>query len=300
MKPPQNRTFYELVCEQAARFPERPAVICGERNASYRGLAEAAGRIGAALRAAGFGRGDRIGVLIENRLEWLECCFGAAAIGATIVPFTTRSKPPELASPLAEAAIDARFAVEAFAGQNFVQGLAELLPEASNAPPGEWHSRDFPRLRQIVMLGGTRQRGWLDYDALRRECIPPPPNAGATPEDDALILYTPGSSARPKAVRLRHGAIVENAFNIGERMRLGPEDRVLLAPPLFWAYGACNALPATLSHGAALVLQPRFDPGDWIGLVERHRVTAVYTLSSITGAVLRHPEFAPGRVASLR
>ena len=97
MKPPQSRTLYERVCEQAARFPERPAVICGERNASYRDLAEAAGRIGAALRAAGFGRGDRIGVLIENRLEWLECCFGAAAVGATIVPFSTWSKPPELA-----------------------------------------------------------------------------------------------------------------------------------------------------------------------------------------------------------
>ena len=126
------------------------------------------------------------------------------------------------------------------------------------------------------------------------------PGDGASAADDALILYTSGSSARPKAVRLQHYAIIENGFNIGERMGLGPEDRVLLAPPLFWAYGACNALPATLSHGAALVLQERFAAGEWIGLVERHRCTAAYTLPSITGAVLRHPEFAPERVASLR
>ena len=126
------------------------------------------------------------------------------------------------------------------------------------------------------------------------------PGDGASAADDALILYTSGSSARPKAVRLQHYAIIENGFNIGERMGLGPEDRVLLAPPLFWAYGACNALPATLSHGAALVLQERFEAGEWIGLVERHRCTAAYTLPSITGAVLRHPEFAPERVASLR
>src|SRR5213082_1711312 len=55
-------------------------------------------------------------------------------------------------------------------------------------------------------------------------------------------------------------------------MRLGPDDRVLLAPPLFWSYGAANALPATLTHGATLVLQDRFEPGEWLGLIERRRL----------------------------
>jgi fatty-acyl-CoA synthase len=130
--------------------------------------------------------------------------------------------------------------------------------------------------------------------------MPFAPDAGAKPEDDALILYTSGSSARPKAVRLRHGAVIENGFNIGERMRLGPDDRVLLAPPLFWSYGAANALPATLTHGATLVLQSRFEPGEWLGLIERHRCTAAYTLPSMTGAALRHPEFRRERVKTLR
>ena len=113
------------------------------------------------------------------------------------------------------------------------------------------------------MLGGDIRPGWIAYDEFRAAAAPLAPLApgdGASAADDALILYTSGSSARPKAVRLQHYAVIENGFNIGERMGLGPEDRVLLAPPLFWAYGACNALPATLSHGAALVLQERFDP----------------------------------------
>src|SRR5207237_7569426 len=84
------------------------------------------------------------------------------------------------------------------------------------------------------------------------------------------------------------------------RMRLSPDDRVLLAPPLFWSYGAANALPASFTQGATLVLQSRFEPTEWIDLVERHRCTAAYTLPSMTGAVLRHPEFRRDRLASLR
>ena len=299
MRPPQSRTLYGLLHEQAERFPERVAVICGERQATYRDLADAAGRIAAALRAAGIRRGDRVGLLMGNCLEWLECCFGAAGVGATLVPFSTWSKPAELAYLLADADIDALFAVEGFAGQNFAEALAMLVPEAAKAPPGQWRCQGFPRLRRIVMLGGALQPGWIAYDEFR-DADAPAPAEKATPEDDALILYTSGSSARPKAVRLQHYGVIENGFNIGERMGLGPDDRVLLAPPLFWSYGAANALPATLTHGAALVLQGRFEPGEWLALIERHRCTAVYTLPSMTGAVLRHPEFRPERVESLR
>src|SRR4051794_40384861 len=290
MKPPYSRTLFELLCEQAERFPDCIAVICGERAGRYRDLADGAGRIAAALRAHGVRRGERVGILVNNRLEWLEACFGAAALGATAVPFSTWSKPSELAYLLADSEVCALIAIDRFGGQDFSPAIAEIVP-------------DCPELRLVVMLGEDIRPGWIAYDEFRAAVAPLPPLApgdGASAADDALILYTSGSSARPKAVRLAHYAVIENGFNIGERMRLGPEDRVLLAPPLFWAYGACNALPATLSHGAALVLQPRFDPGDWIGLVERHCITAVYTLPSITGAVLRHPEFAPGRVASLR
>ncbi|MGC2415155.1 MAG: class I adenylate-forming enzyme family protein [Stellaceae bacterium] len=286
MKPPGSRTLFELLREQAARYPGHIAVNCGERKVGYPDLADGAGRIGAALRAHGIGRGDRVGILVNNRLEWLEACFGATALGAVAVPFSTWSKPDELAYLLADSTVQALIAVESFGGQDFAAALARLAPKS-------------PHLRLIVMLGGEIRAGWISYAEFRATTAPLPSGA-ANATDDALILYTSGSSARPKAVRLQHYAIIENGFAIGERMRLSPDDRVLLAPPLFWAYGACNALPATLSHGATLVLEGRFDAGDWIGLVERHRCTVAYTLPSITGAVLRHPEFRPERMASLR
>jgi fatty-acyl-CoA synthase len=290
MNPPASRTLFELLSEEAGCNPDRTAVICDERAATYRHLADGAGRIGAALRARGVGRGDRVGILVNNRLEWLEACFGATALGAIAVPFSTWSKAGELAYLLADSAVQALIAVASFGGEDFAASLAALAPNS-------------PQLRLIVMLGGALRPGWIGYAEFRASAAPLDAGDGgerASPADDALILYTSGSSARPKAVRLQHYAIIENGFAIGERMRLSPDDRVLLAPPLFWAYGACNALPATLSHGAALVLQGRFDAGEWIDLVERHRCTAVYTLPTITGAVLRHPEFRRDRVASLR
>jgi len=290
MKSPHSRTLFDLLREQAERFPGHIAVIGDAGAVIYRNLADGAARIGAALKVRGIGRGDRVGLLVNNRLEWLEACFGASALGAVAVPFSTWSKPGELAFLLADSAVDALIAVASFGEQDFAAALAELAPS-------------LPRLRLVVMLGGDSRPGWIGYDEFRSTAgalDPLAPGEGASPGDDALILYTSGSSARPKAVRLQHYAVIENGFAIGERMRLSPDDRVLLAPPLFWAYGACNALPATLTHGAALVLQSRFEPGEWIGLVERHRCTAAYTLPSITGAVLRHPAFRPERVASLR
>ena len=147
MTPPGSRTLYELLREQAERFPGRIAVICGERQATYRDLADAAGRIAVALRAAGLRRGERIGMLINNRLEWLETCFGAAALGVVVVPLSTWSKPDELAYLLADSEIAALFAVKAFAGQDFGEMLTALVPEGTRSPPGGWRSREFPRLR---------------------------------------------------------------------------------------------------------------------------------------------------------
>ena len=152
MKPPFSRTLFELLCEQAERFPERIAVICGERAVSYRDLADGAGRIAAALEAHGIGRGERVGILVNNRLEWLEACFGAAALGAVAVPFSTWSKPAELAYLLADSEVSALIAVDRFGGQDFAAAIAEIAP-------------DCPRLRLVVMLGGDVRPGWI---ALRR------------------------------------------------------------------------------------------------------------------------------------
>jgi fatty-acyl-CoA synthase len=123
---------------------------------------------------------------------------------------------------------------------------------------------------------------------------------GGSANDDVFILYTSGSTSTPKAVPLQQFALIENGFNIGERQGLTPTDRVLLAAPLFWAYGGANALPATFSHGATLVLMERFDPELALTVIERERCTSIYTLPAMTSALVRQPSYKPERLSSLR
>lgn len=301
MRPPLARTLHDLLEEQAAARPDAPAVISAGRSVSYASLAARARAVAAALRARGFAHGERVGLLMNNRVESLEALFGASAAGAVIVPFSTWSTRQELDFLLADSGVRTLFAMPGFGKEDFAESLGALIPEAAQS--NSWRSARFPALRELVMVGGDASRGWLDYEALLSAApamAPLPPGEAAGAGDDGIVLYTSGSTSKPKAVRLIQHGIVENGFNIGERQGLLPEDRVLAAIPLFWAYGAVNALPATFGHGATLVLQSRFEPGEALNLIERHRCTSIYTLPAMTAALVRHPAFRPERTRSLR
>ena len=278
---PLSRDLGFLLREQAARYGAHPALISAGAAVSYATLADRAARVASFLAARGVKRGGRIGLLMNNRTEWLETFFGAAMAGAVTVAFSTWSKRDELEYLIADSGIALLVSLDQFSGQDFAADLRSMRP------------------LDIVMLGEGRDPDWTAYETML-EAPPMPPGEAAAPGDDAIVIYTSGSSSRPKSVPLSHGGIIENGFNIGERQGYTEADRVLLPPPLFWSYGSANAMAATLTHGATLVLQSRFEPGEALDLIERHRCTALYTLPAITAALISHPAFRPDRTASLR
>lgn len=295
---PFSRHLAELVTETARRTPDAPVVIDGDGTLTWSQLDERVDAHAYGFRALGLRHGGTLGLLCTNRAAWLCAALGAHRLGARVAAFNTFAKAWDLEYMLAHSAAEILVCVRRFRRRDYAETLAELLPGPAG---GERRSDRFPHLREVVLVGdepalpGTLR---LD-DVVPERAEPLHPTAGSA-ADDAFVLYTSGSSARPKAVPLQHYGVIENGFAIGERAGLRATDRVLVPVPLFWAYGAINALPATLTHGAALVLQEAFEPAGAVDLVERHRCTAVYTLPNLTASMVAAPGFDRGRLASLR
>ena len=299
MRAPYSRTLIDLLCEQAERYPNHIAVVDERCEVTYAALCRNVFRVAAALGEAGIRAGDRVGILANNRVEWIELCIAASALGAIATPFSTWSTPRELDFLLRDSGARVLFTVERFGERNFAAELSAMLADSQGR---------MPALTQIVVIeepeGSASARGlfrsYAEFLASASEFDLPPPGERAGADDIAFVLYTSGSTAHPKAVPNVHGAVIENGFHIGERQGLTPVDRVFLPAPLFWSYGAANAMCAALTHGAALVLQSRFEPGAALSLIEQHACTSIYTLPAITHALISHASFQPSRTASLR
>lgn len=290
MKAPFSRTAFDLLCEQAANAPERPVAITADATVSYAELETRARRVAHRMREDGVRRGDRVGLLSDNRIEWLEVFFAVAALGAVVVPLSTWSTARELDFLLSDSQVRLLFAIPRFGERVFVDDFTALRAHGAHS-----------ELEKVILLQATPHDGFELFARYREgDALPDlSPGEGASAADPLVVLYTSGSSNRPKAVPLDHGGAIENGFNIGERQGLVSGDRILVSIPLFWSYGAVNALPAAITHGATLVLQGHFEPGRALDLTEQHKCTAIYTLPPMTNALIGHPSFARRRMASL-
>lgn len=305
MRVPYSRTLGDLIDEMAEHHPNHLAIIHRERSLSYQDLAFESLSLAHQLRRIGIQRKDKIAILACNRPFWIVTAVAAARTGATLTPFNTWSKSCDLEFLLENASPKVLISMSAFLKNDYLSQLRELLPEVWELPPGQWHSKRYPNLKNLFIIGDDYPLGAYSFSEITRmeKEVPAPqrtPGEWGSAFDDLFLLYTSGTTARTKGVMLKHYGCIENGFNIGERLGLQKDDRVWLALPLFWAYGCTNAMMATFTHGATLVIDDTFAVDESIETIEKEKCTHLYLLPNIIHALVQSPKLKPSGFSSVR
>jgi fatty-acyl-CoA synthase len=304
--PAQRSTVGTLLAYLAHAIPEQEAVVWPPQRLTYAALYAQATAVASGLWDVGIRPGEPVALLVSNRPEWVTTAFGCALIGAPVVALSTWSRRLELEYALDHSQAVGLVTLDRFLGADYQAMLREIIPEATRSPPGQIVDRRLPALRELIVLGQpslAAARSFHEVLARGRGLDPAvvhAASAGVQPTDLLYVLYTSGSTARPKGVTLAHAACLENGFHIGERQHLTGTDRLWLAVPLCWSFAAANALMALLTHGGTVVLQERFDAEAAVRLIAAERCTVYYGMSHMAQAMLETPAWGHYDTQSLR
>jgi HIP---CoA ligase len=275
-----------VLADVADSHPDSVFVTADDGELTYRAAAATCARLAAGLVALGLAPGERVGVLLPNGIRWVAAVLGAHAAGLCVVPLNTWYRRDELT------AVARRAGLRAIITQSEIFGFETATAVSELDEPG--------------YLGALL---WSAADPMPPLLpqLPPPADPVAALRDspasaavDALLLFTSGSSAAPKAVRLAHSGLLQNAHAIGERQGVLATDRFWFASPMFFVFGCANALPNVLTHAATLCVQERFEPSSALEFIERHRCTVYYGVAPVTRALAACPDLVHRDISSLR
>ena len=257
------------------QFAERTAVVCQDQRFTYTQFAGRCARLAGALREAGVQPGDRVAFLSTNCHRLLEAYFGVLDAGAIFQPLNYRLSAQELSYIL-----DHSGACILFLGQEFL-------------PLVDSFRHELPNLRSYYLLDSRPEAAWLEcqnYDELLAAAAPSRPDVSGFDENAvAELLYTSGTSARPKGVMLTHRNVYLHAVHIALKHNTKSEHAFLHTIPLFHANGWGAAHTVTFAGGTHVML-PRFVPQEVFRLVEQERVHALSLVPIMAAALVNCPE----------
>ncbi|MBU8541257.1 acyl-CoA synthetase [Falsiroseomonas tokyonensis] len=274
-----------LLTQTARRIPDRPALVWRDRSWTFAELDARVDRLGQALRSLGVAKGDRVLVHSKNTNAMFESLFASFKIGAVWVPTNYRLTPAEVA----------------YLGAS--SRAKVMLRDAGFGAHAAAVRAENPHLRQVIAVGDAGP-GELDYEALLAAATPPAPDHEAEVEagDPCWFFYTSGTTGRPKAAVLTHGQMGFVVTNHLADLVPGTTERdaSLVVAPL--SHGAGIHQLGQVARGAATVLlgAEKLDPAEAWALVERHRVSNMFTVPTILTALVRHPAVDAHDHTSLR
>ncbi|RLV47466.1 fatty acid--CoA ligase [Nocardioides mangrovicus] len=232
----------------ATHWADEPAIHQGCRRLTFAEYVDRAGGVANGLVARGVTRGDRIAVWAPNGVDHAVVLLGLQLAGGVLVPVNTRFRDREVSQLLADARVSVLVTVEEFLGRRYAD---------------EARSLDLPDLREV-----------LTVDTVPDWSLAGPPPADLTRgEDISAILFTSGTTGRPKGAMLRHDALVRGYREWSALTGMRHGDRVMVTNPFFHAFGLNVGLLAPLIHGATAYPVAVFDPGSVLALLRSERIT---------------------------
>lgn len=292
----QTVPLAEALLRGAAANPDRDCIVLMDERVTYAELVDRAHLAGRSLLALGVERGDRVGILMANCLDYIDMLFGASLIGAVPVLYNARFKAREIAHVTTDAG------VKVVVTNDIVEqhtDYVELLDKAG--------VHEAPMLETAVFLGTGSREGFLGRDEFYAGAAAVDPDAvdhrhqETRVEDTALMFYTSGTTAMPKGCPLDH-VVLQHAGVVGglDRFRLVDGDVVWGPLPMFHS-AFTQPLTGTLHVCGTYVSMTHFDAGDAIDLIEREGVTVAFpAFPTITMQLLNHPRYTPETFRAVR
>jgi len=264
-----------ILDSSATAQPDSAAIRLDDLTISYRQLSDAARRVASLLASAGVSRGDRVGLMMPNIPAFPVAFYGTLIAGAVVVPTNPLLKSREVAYYLSDSGARLLFAWRDFAGEA-AKGAADVGAEVIQV--------DDPDLSS-ALVGHS----------------PAASPADADDTDDAVILYTSGTTGQPKGAQLTHGGLARNARLTAETLLQNhPNDVMMGCLPLFHVFGLTCGLNASVLAGGTLTLLPRFDAGKALDIITRDRVTIFEGVPTMYAGMLHNPAADSADTSSLR
>lgn len=284
------RTVPALIRHAANAFGDQVAIADGDIALTYNELNVARIQAARAFLAAGIKKGDRVAIWAPNLYEWIICAIGLQSIGGILVPLNTRLKGTEAAYILERSGARMLFTVTGFLGINY----PDLLKDQS-----------LPALERIVLFRGQHARAQLWNEFLASGNSVPEEQAReaestVTPDDTMDLLFTSGTTGKPKGVMCGHGQNIE-VFDVWARaVGLTKGDNYLIINPFFHTFGYKAGWLACFIAGAKALPVAAFDLDEVLTMIERDRVTVLPGPPTIYQSMLVHPKRDQYDLSSLK
>jgi len=270
--------IWDMVARAAAKNPDAEAAVCGDKRMSWREVITASQRIAAGFRKLGLKSGDRVAILLGNRIEFPLILFAAAHQGLITVLLGTRQQKPEIAYVLNDCGASCLI---------HEASLADRVPDA----------KDVAELKHRIVIDDDPSRSdfaqFADKPLLTEA-------AAVREEDTAMILYTSGTTGRPKGAMLAHCNIIHSSMVFASSMALTSAERSIAAVPLAHVTGVVANIMTMVACGGALITAAEFKAADYLKLAARERVTYTVLVPAMYNLCLLQPDFDSYDLSSWR